>query len=296
MLNRFRRLQTIPERLRFRLYPRIAAYRLARSTRRASQLLEDAAPLRVLIDNSVIANAVTHETKWITTGVVEWGGQDRVTGHMARVPVHSIKNGGYLYRQVVYLPGIAALAAKGLISLYQSAELRSERDRHPIGLYRGYSYFDFNIFGDRSFPSIDGDVDEIRMGWPPRTGVDDAQDQRRRLATADDPLFHSLHALLRQQNPNKADQDAWHIRTAEHHGLFCFLTMDQKLLKSCAQLRKKEPLKSLRTRILSPEDFSRRFGILPVPPRLLSYNDASWFVDLDQTMPGEKRRGRREYK
>uniref|UniRef100_UPI001C204233 hypothetical protein n=1 Tax=Enterococcus faecalis TaxID=1351 RepID=UPI001C204233 len=63
--------------------------------------------------------------------------------------------------------------------------------------------------------------------------------------------------------------DAWHIRTAERHELFCFLIMDRKLLATCHSQRKKEPLKSLKTKILSPQGFAAVLGMKSVAPRFL---------------------------
>ncbi|WP_143066715.1 hypothetical protein [Sphingobium sp. YR768] len=294
MFDPIRRMKTIPERMRFKFYPRLAAWKLRRSTRRAQEIIGSSAPITILIDNSVLAHGVTHETKWIQTGTARWGSEIRGTGYAARVPVHSKHNDTWIYEQVQFLPGIAFLAETGLIKLFQSAELRSERDRQPAGLYRGYSYFDRSVFEAGSIPSVDGDVEEIMMGWSikPR---DWAKEQRERLARSGDTLFHALHERLKEQLGKKGDQDAWHIRTAEVHNIYCFLTMDKPLLSACNQLRKKIPLNTLKTKVMSPKEFSAAFGILPVSPQLLSYNDASWFVRADETMPGEKRRSRRDY-
>lgn len=291
MFSTIKRLATIPERLRCRLYPKVAEYRLNRSTKNARRILGENGPLRVLIDNSVLANAVTHETQWIKTGKAPWGDGIRGTGYAARVPVHWGQSDSFIFGQVCYLPGIACLANAGLIELYQSAELRSERDRQPIGLYRGYSWLDYSIFGSANIPSVDGDVCEIMTGWPPKGPGDWAREQRARLESSGDPLYTQILSLL----PAKSNQDAWHIRTAERHGLFCFLTMDRKLLATCHSQRKKEPFKSLKTKILSPQDFAAVLGIQRVPPRLLSYNDSSFFVRADLTMPGNKRRSRSDY-
>ncbi len=122
------------------------------------------------------------------------------------------------------------------------------------------------------------------------------EQQRKRLRQSGDPLFDDLYRLLKQQLGEKCSQDAWHICTAERHGLFCFLTTDRSLLKACKSLAKKEPLRSLIARIMTPEDLGAYLGIRPVKPYLLSYNDASWFVRMDHTMPEERRRKRSEYR
>src|SRR5690349_1709659 len=98
--------------------------------------------------------------------------------------------------------------------------------------------------------------------------------QRRRIDQSGDALHEALVARLGQRN----SQDAWHIRTAERYGAYCFLTMDWKLLRTLGGVRKHEPVKSLRTLVLTPEQFGKRWGLIPVPPFVLSYNDASSFV------------------
>ena len=84
--------------------------------------------------------------------------------------------------------------------------------------------------------------------------------QRQRLDQTDDPRYHSLAKLLGPKN----SQDAWHIRTAETHKMFCFLTMDFSLMRALDSQQGHELLKSLATRIMTPTEFGRYFGIAPV--------------------------------
>lgn len=96
-------------------------------------------PIRLLVDNSVLAHAVTHETAWISTGQSLWGGVHPVeTGYSARVRVHALDDQTETYRNICYLPGIAHLAKLGLIELCRSTELNAETDHQPIGRFRGY--------------------------------------------------------------------------------------------------------------------------------------------------------------
>jgi hypothetical protein len=294
MFRPLAKLRALPDRLRFKLYPHVAKARLELATRRARGDLAAGTPIRILVDNTVLDIAVTHETRWITTGISNWGHQPMPMGYAARVPVYGRKNKSERYKQATYLTGIAHLAHLGLIALCKSAELSDEQFRQPMGRYRGYGYFDYSLFSHLKIESVDGWVFPTMgpkwMNLPPA-----AQQQRARLRQSDDPLFHDLYALLRQQLGPKCTQDAWHIRTAERHGLFCFLTTDGPLLKACESLAKKEPLRSMKTRVMSPVELGRHLRIAPVPPHLLSYNAASWFVRMDHTMPDERRRKVGEY-
>lgn len=293
MLKALHRLRAYPEHLRFKLYPVLARHWLEWACRPAERKLHGKPPLRMLIDTCVLGHAVTHETRWISTGEVEWCGAMRSTGYAARVPIHSRKNGTDDYRDVCYLTAITNLVRKGRIMLFTSAELEEEQVRQPAGRCRGYSYFDYSLLSGIPMPSVDGSAEE--MITPTWTASAAAARQRQRIAGSGDLLYEALFERLKHQLGPNGTQDAWHVRTAEQHGMFCFLTMDRPLLNACRQLAKKEPLRSLTTRIMSPTDFAAQLGLRRMPPDMLSYNDASWFVRRDHTMPGETRRKLRDY-
>lgn len=295
MIRALARLRSLPERLRFKLYPRLAQFHLNRATHDARVRQSGLPPIRVLVDNTVLDLAITHETRWITTGAVHWADRVGHTGYQARVPVYGAKNDTEKYRNATFLTGIAYLARQGVLELCHSAELDDERFRQPVGRYRGYGYFDYSLFSGLKLESVDGSAPTtLGPSWMNLPTVE--QQQRRRLAQSDDQLFHDLYALLREQLGKKCDQDAWHIRTAERHGAICFLTTDRPLLLACKSLSKKEPLRSLKSKVMSPIELGAYLSIKPVAPHLLSYNDASWFVRMDRTMPGERRRKRNEYR
>lgn len=286
MFRFFVRLRAIPETLRYRLMPHVARIALDRATSRARRTQGADKPLGVLIDNTVLDIAVTHEGKWISHSR---------GGYVARVPVYGRNNTSERHRQASYLTGIAHLARLGSVSLHQSAELKDEQFRQPPGRYRGYGYSDYSLFHGLNIESVDGWVfPTIGPSWMDIPSLKDQQ--RKRLRRSDDELFLNLYELLKQQLGEKCSQDAWHIRTAERHGLFCFLTTDQPLLKACRSLSQKQPLRSLTTRILSPEELGAYLDVSPVKPYLLSYNDADWIVRMDHTMPEERRRKRSEYR
>ena len=71
--------------------------------------------------------------------------------------------------------------------------------------------------------------------------------------------------------------------------MFCFLTMDYKLLKALSSRAKSEPIRSLKTKVLTPEQLGKLIWLTPVNPALLSYEDASWPVRPDLYWPDSKR-------
>jgi hypothetical protein len=285
----FQRWRAYTERLRFKYAPRVANWLVARSTDRARAKLAPLGRIKVLVDNTVLYHAVTHETAWVSTGPKMWGPQEIDTGYLARIPVHDADSKSREYRNVRFLAGIAHLCQSGCLDLCTSAELQDEQFRQPSGRYCGYGHFDHSLFSGLEIESIDGLVLPA-MGLPHFPSA--KRQQRDRLeAHKREPLYSSLVQCLGSNN----SQDAWHIYTAEKHGMFCFLTMDFRLIKTVAAQSRSELLKSFKTLVLTPEDFGKRFGIFPISPHILSYNDASFFVRTNLAMPMGKRRPLKGY-
>lgn len=116
------KLNALEERLRFKYVPRLANWLIAASTARARQTLKQhERRVEVLIDNTVLAHGITHETAWISTGTQKWGTHEVQTGYTARIPVYATDNESVTYQHIRYLPGIASLARQGLISPRASA-------------------------------------------------------------------------------------------------------------------------------------------------------------------------------
>jgi hypothetical protein len=282
----YRRVLALPERLRFKLIPLIARGLLQYATRKARKDAAEKEIATILVDNTVLDLAVTHEGKWI---------QHSRGGYVARVPVYGRKNVSERHKHASYLTSLTYLARFGIIRFFQSAELEEEKFRQPAGRYRGYGYVDYSLFQGLEIEPIDGWV--FSMMGPSWMKLPSLQEQQRtRLRQSDDPLFKKLYDLLKQQLGEKCSQDAWHICTAERYGLRYFLTTDRPLLKACKSLAKKKPLKSLRVQVVNPEELAVQLGVKPVKPYILSYNDASFFVRMDHTMPGERRRKVGEYR
>jgi hypothetical protein len=292
IVSKLKRLRAYPEHLRFKYAPRLARLIVSHASSSAIMRLSGEPPLTILVDNTVLYHAVTHETAWISTGPSSWGDRQIDTGYAARVAVHPADSKSREYGNVLYLAGIAELSRRKIIRLHTSAELQEEQFRQPSGRYRGYSYFDHSLFSGLDIPSIDGQVFGV-MG-PKMLGLPSVQDQQRARLRAheQDPLFAKLVRCLGPAN----SQDAWHIYTAERHGMFCFLTMDFKLIRTVRSQIKADPLRSFRTLVLTPEELGARVGLRRVPPHLFSYDDASFFVRSDVAMPDGKRRPLKKYK
>jgi hypothetical protein len=279
------------EGARFKYMPTIARWMARNSTNLARSELKRIGPISLLVDNTVLQHSVTHETAQISTGVKKWGSHDVPTGYAARIAVHPADSTSIEYQNIQYLPGIVHLAREGLVNLKTSAELWDEQFHQPVGRFRGYGYFDYCLFNGLRLESVDGHA-EITIGpcyWKLPSG---RQQQLERLARRKDALYLDLVRLLGPRN----SLDAWHIRTAEAHGLFCFLTMDFRLLRNVSTKHEKEPLKSLHTRIMSPLQFGRHFRMLPVQPHVFAYTNASWPVRPELCWPDGKRRPRKSYR
>ena len=272
----------------FKYLPRVVDYLTSISTLIASKKLKGANVECILIDSTVLAHSVTHETAWVNTGKTLWGDVEIDTGYAARIPVHDDRDNSDATRSIRYLPGIASLARRGYLTLATSSELRDEQWSHPAGRFRGYGLYDFSLFRNIKFKAINNPQFSVVFGAS-HLGLHNIREQRwKKLESNADPLFHELVSVLGPKNT----QDAWHIATAENNNCFCFLTMDFQLIRNVQAQAKNKTIKSLKTLILSPEEFGRRFSIIPINFRLFSYHNASFPVIHRENWPDSKRQRR----
>lgn len=268
--------------------PAIARTIVRLSTLPARARLFNKPQLRILVDNTVLSHSITHETAWISTGTARWGPHEVRAGYSARISVSTEDSQSREHRSIRYLPGIAHLARIGAIQLMTSGELWLERFNQPAGRFSGYGYFDLNLFEGVEMPMVDK-LPDMALG-PTWMGVPKIREmQRERLAKCTDPLFRGLVAQL---GPNNS-QDAWHIRTAEANGMLCFLTMDFSLLKNLDARRNSEPVRSLQTKVMTPEDLGRQLALVPINPVLLSFQGANSPIRGDLHWPDSKRQKRK---
>src|SRR5665647_35220 len=134
--------------------PRVVDSLTLIATLKASKKLKTANVERILIDSTVLAHGVTHETAWVDTGKAYWGDIEIDTGYAARIPVHDDRDDREAARSTRYLPGIASLARRGHLMLATSCELRDEQWSQPVGRFRGYGLYDFSLFSNVKFETI----------------------------------------------------------------------------------------------------------------------------------------------
>ena len=253
------------------------------STYRARKRLAGSDSLKLLVDNSVFGHGRTHETISVTQRV-NWppGCEPSEVPVIFRAPIDfKTRYKKEFCDNLRYLPGIANLARIGLIDLMTSFELLSERNHHPMGRFSGKTgWFDHWLFRDIEIRSVDGygvqnsDFDQPKdtpyinrticasdidpLGLYPNN----RKKQIERVSNSTDPIYSALADIL----PKKCNLDAWHIRTSETYDLFCFLTMDIKLRRIIEQWRNKEPIVSLRTKVMTPKELGKYIGITPISP------------------------------
>lgn len=228
---------------------------------------------------------------WVSSGPTEWGNVFVDTGYLARVPVRSRPSKGAPEHEVrdfhdaCFLTGIAHLARLGLIRVRSSGELRTEQWGLPVGMLKGYTLFSRTVFEGVPITPLD-DMSDMMMGprWMNLPTL--KQQQAERLGRVEDDLYTRLLARLGK----KSSQDAWHIRTAEVHRMYCFLTTDYALVRNLTAQGKHEPISSLRTKILSPAQLGAVLGLRRLNPRYISHEGASFAVRSDLHMPGNKRK------
>jgi len=281
------------ERLRFRWGPRLANWLVRTSTLSARRQLKASNPLKILVDNSVLGHSITHETTWVSTGEKMWGSERIDTGYQARVCVYPSDSESREYRNIQFIPGLISLFKQGYIEFYTSAELEIERWLNPAGRFQGYGYFDYNLFNELEIPSVDGCAPiYIAPSWIEKENPQEQRRQRLLSYANNDPNYASLLNVLGQKN----SQDAWHVRTAEVHGLHCFLTMDFSLIDTLKSQRGATRIRELKTRIVTPEDLGRELKLIPIHPHILSYNNANSFVRSDIALPNGRQKWTRPKK
>ena len=269
------------QNLRYRYGPRLAEWLVGLTVHRAKRNLRGK-DIRILADTNIRGKGVTHESAWISTGSGPPWVNSLGPGYLARIPVHGRDCDTEEYRSVKYLRGLARLANDKSLSIWTSAELMEEEAYQPMGRFRGYGWYDYNVFGNARFESCDGHALTVLSSFSPST----KEQQQQRLDNATDPLFLAIADALDPKDRN----DAWHIRTAERHGMYCFLTMDFKLIRKVRDRMNREPFRSLTTKVMSPEEFGKEFGLLPVKPVIFSYSGASYPVRADLHWPDSRRR------
>lgn len=294
-MQALRHLQAKISVLKFRAAQHLGNILLTLSILPARWRLKRLGRIEILVDTSALALGVTHETRWVSLGLAPlWGDKFVGNGYLARVPVKgkpprgSSKSELRDYEDACYVSGIAHLARLGLIELCTSGELKVEEWRQPTGMFIGNTIFAKSVFEGIRIRSI-GELPDMTFGprWMGHPSLE--TQQRDRLKRMDDALYVGLVKRLGE----KSTQDAWHIRTAESYGMFCFLTADYSLLRSLENQSKHEPVFSLKTKILGPAALGRMLGILPIDPRRLGHEGASFPVRSDLQMPGNKRRQNR---
>lgn len=281
-IGRQNKLKAIVESWRFKNMPGVAQRLLDFSLIRARLNLDPAKPLGVLVDSNILHHAVTHETRWISTGQSLWGGNHPGgTGYLARIPVHHRKTEKIEYEDIKYLPGIVRLFRTRHLKLWSSIELKVEQSQHPNARFDAIHLYDHTLLKPNELDCVDGSHWDLIFD---RT-LSRADAQRARLEASDDDRYHELVKVL---GPNNT-QDAWHLRTAEIHGLPYFLTMDYRLVRNVAAQKRNRSIASLMTEVVTPSGLGSRLGLVPFPPVLLSYTDASYPVRPDLSLPGDKR-------
>lgn len=241
----------------------------------------------MLVDNTIYYHAVTHETAWISTGTVMWGGKHPTeTGYSARIPVHYDDKEKKIYRDITFIAGLVHLHHSGSLQLFDSAELDDERFRQPQGRFGSYGYFDHTLLKPSELPSVDGhSFPTLGPSWMDLPSPAKQQQQRLAVYAARDERYRAFVKRL----GDKHSQDAWHLRTGELHDCSFFLTMDYKLIRMIERLSKTAPFDKLACQPVSPEQLGARLGLVPLSPRIFSFTDASYPVREDLTMPDGKR-------
>lgn len=246
---------------------------------------------KILVDNSVLAHRC-----------VSFTGDSGRTGHLVQERSYTedyfksdepgwrhFKNLRF-WEDRKYFYGISDLAISGFVLLFDSYELAIERVTQPLGRFTEMrSIYTEDVFESVEFQTLNPHGEMLRISpeaaikaqeeWN-RRGRGLALDSTQRIPKWLAPDIYETHgstndriagygdslypALLDVLGGRKFSKDAWHIVTAERHGLDCFMTMDYKLIDRLGQLRKKEPVRSLAVKVLTPSQWGGQQGVRPI--------------------------------
>lgn len=276
------RLSNFRERIRVKLVPPMADWLTRMSALRARRFLTAHGHIEVLVDNNLLAHATTHKTAKISLGMQKWGPHEFEGFTTARVSAYEMDSDSREFQSIKFLPGLISLHKSEHLSLRTSALLKFEQFYQPSGRFRGGGWFDHNLMGDVKLESVDGFAfPDMGPSWMELPSSREQLKQRLEREAEADADFASLVAVLGKKN----SQDAWHIRTAEKHQLYCFLTTDFKLLDVLHAQRNSARVQALKTKVLTPVELAGSLGIYPIAPQLFSYTNASFPVRADLVMP-----------
>jgi len=270
------------EAWRFQHMPGVAQRLLDFSLILARPKLDPERPLGILVDSNILHHAVTHETRWISTGQSLWGGKYPFdSGYLARIPVHHRATQKREYEDIRYLPGLVRLFRTEHLKLWSSIALKDEQAQHPNARFDAIHLYDYSLLRPHELKCVDG---------APRTAFFSSSLSREKSQNAprrdsSDDRYRDLVKVLGPRN----SQDALHLRTAETYGLTYFLTMDYRLIRNIAAQRRHPVIANLETEAITPSALGSRLGLIPYPPVLLSYTNASYPVRPDLSLPGDKR-------
>ena len=265
----------------------MAAWLARMSAFRARRFLTANGHIEILVDNNLLAHATTHKTAKISLGMQKWGPHEFEGFTTARVSAYEMDSESREFQSIKFLPGLISLHKSGHLSLRTSAMLKFEQFYQPSGRFLGGGWFDHNLMGDVKLESVDGFAfPDLGPTWMELPSSREQLKQRLEREAEADADFASLVTVLGKKN----SQDAWHIRTAEKHKLYCFLTTDFKLLDALHAQRNSARVKALKTKVMTPVELAGSLGIDPVAPQLFSYTNASFPVRADLVLPSVPRR------
>ncbi|MGF1693962.1 MULTISPECIES: hypothetical protein [Photobacterium] len=272
----------LKEKVQYKLLPKIVDKYIEFKNMRIEQNLRRLGITSILVDNTVLFHGVTHETAWVSNGKKKWGDTEVETGSLSRIPVHEEGCEGREYTSIKYLPSIIDLARREVLELCLSDELKDEQLTQPMGRFRGYGIFDSSLFKGLNMRVIHDPDYTFAIG----AGCRSLEEQRKdRLASKLDPLYRDLIDVLGKKN----SQDIWHIVTAERNDCYCFLTMDFRLVKNLEAQKNNPVVKSLKTKVLTPEQLGKEFNLPTISPRLYSYHLADCPVNTEFNWHNSKR-------
>jgi|SRR5208282_597557 hypothetical protein len=204
-------------------------------------------PLKALLDASIWNEVVTHD-HYVVRKNIRRGGTTQFVSVELQPRILRGKTAAASREIFEAMSKVARLAESGQVRLYDTAELMFEWMGRPIGAWRKT---EFDLFKNVKVYRLKSPI-ERSVAFGGFDSNDDFKDQKRRwLENIQEPRFLELKRVI----DRKHWADAFHLWTAEVHGLDCVLTLEMKFRNNLANQKKL----TSRVDVISPSELAERF-------------------------------------
>jgi hypothetical protein len=237
---------------------RVADRALNKAIILARDHLRQTRPLNLLLDTSIYGNSVLCTTERNSFGNQLWA------PHRFNAGQHVRKLRGFnnhevrLRRDITVLPGINHLASEGLLTLYDTLELREERWNTKASRFLGVGWFDFSLKWNVTL--LDTPFKPPVIGAFPNAETRKYALREFPKKRSDEPFCSIVIALKKEVRRRDVLQDAWHLHCAHMNRLDGMLVCDHKFADAMRAVRERGEVSSELPPVFTPSELGHRLN------------------------------------